>query len=216
MDQQLEKCPLCTSGRTAGYHRDQRREYRHCQDCGLVFVPARYFLSPREEKACYDLHQNNSEDLHYRQFLNRLAQPLLRVLAPGARGLDFGSGPGPTLSLMLTEAGYPTDIFDPYYAPHPAVWSDEYDFVTATEVVEHLHRPLGELQRLWAVLKPGGWLGIMTKRVVNQTAFTKWHYKNDPTHVTFFSEQSFAWLAKHWSAELRLIGADVVLLRKLR
>lgn len=209
------RCPLCAAGGTALFHRDRRRQYRSCSTCCLVFVPPRYFLSFDAEKACYDQHQNNPDDPHYRRFLARLAEPMMGKLPPAARGLDFGSGPGPTLSLMFAEAGFPTVIYDPYYAPQPSVWTSDYDFVTATEVVEHLHRPRLELQRLWNVLKPGGWLGIMTKRVWNRPAFAAWHYKNDPTHVVFFSERTFVWLAQQWSAELEFVGADVVLLRKV-
>jgi SAM-dependent methyltransferase len=207
-------CPVCSSGNPALFHRDHRREYLRCENCGLVFVPPRYFLSPEAEKACYELHQNNHDDPNYRRFLDRLAQPLIERLTPGSRGLDFGSGPGPTLSLMLANAGYPTAIYDPFYEPNAAVWQDEYDFITASEVVEHLHRPMYDLQRIWAVLKPGGWLGIMTKRVLNATAFSKWHYKDDPTHVVFFSEETFIWLAKRWTAELRFVGNDVAFLKK--
>jgi SAM-dependent methyltransferase len=199
---------------TEFFHRDIRREYLRCSECGLVFVPSQFFLSADAEKACYDQHENRPDDPEYRRFLGRLFQPLIEKLTPGARGLDFGSGPGPTLSRMLDEAGFPTAIFDPFYAPDEIVWQDHYDFVTASEVVEHLHRPMKELQRIWTVLRPSGWLGIMTKRVLNQTTFAKWHYKNDPTHVVFFGEETFAWLARRWSAELQIVGPDVVLLWK--
>lgn len=207
-------CPLCASGRTKLFHCDARREYIRCGQCRLVFVPSRYFLSTEDEKSCYDLHHNDPADAAYRRFLGRLFNPLVEKLSPGARGLDFGSGPGPTLSRMLTEAGFATAIYDPFYAPDASVWSVQYDFVTASEVVEHLHRPLADLSRMWNVLKLGGWLGIMTKRVRDAAAFAGWHYKNDPTHVIFFTEATFAWLASHWSAELEIIGPDVVLLRK--
>jgi len=119
---------------------------------------------------------------------------------------------------MLNEAGFPTAIYAPFYAPFYApaehVWQDRYDFITASEVVEHLRRPWEKLQRLWTVLRPGGWLAMMTKRVLNQKAFTTWHYTNDPTHVAFFSEATFVWLARQWSAGLDIAGPDVVLLRK--
>lgn len=207
-------CPLCTTGGTAIFHRDSRREYLRCGACGLVFVPSRYFLSPDAEKACYELHQNNPDDANYRRFLGRLFHPLVEKLSSGARGLDFGSGPGPTLSRMLAEAGFPTAIYDPFYAPDAVVWRARYDFITASEVVEHLHHPRTDLDRIWTVLKPGGWLGIMTKRVLNVTAFAAWHYKNDPTHVAFFAEETFAWLAQRWSAEQQIVGPDVVLMQK--
>lgn len=213
-DTRTNHCPLCGEDGTKLIHCDARRVFLRCGDCQLVFVPRRYHLPPAVEKAHYDLHQNDPGDANYRRFLGRLFHPLTTKLRPGSRGLDFGSGPGPTLSVMLAEAEFPTAIYDPFYAPHEAVWSQRYDFVTASEVVEHLHRPMTELQRLWAVLKPGGWLGIMTKRVTSDAAFITWHYKNDPTHVAFFAEETFVWLAAGWSAKLEFSGPDVVLLKK--
>ena len=207
-------CPLCGTQEPVFFHQDRQREYWQCPGCQLVFVPPRNFLSSEEELACYQLHQNSPDDTGYRTFLGRLATPLIRRLTPGDSGLDFGSGPGPTLSVMLTEGGFPTSIYDPFFAPDDRVWNRSYDFVTATEVVEHLHHPRRELERLWSVLAPGGWLGIMTKRVRDATAFATWHYKNDPTHVIFFAETTFVWLADQWSAELEICGNDVVLLRK--
>lgn len=207
-------CPLCLDDRIAEFYRDRQRAYLCCDSCRLVFVPPRYFPTPQEEKACYDCHQNRPDDPAYRRFLSRLSAPLTAKLSPGARGLDFGSGPGPTLSIMLAEAGFPTDIYDPFYAPDASVWNERYDFITASEVVEHLHRPMDALQRVWDVLKPDGWLGIMTKRVADASRFAAWHYKNDPTHVIFFAEETFQWLAAKWQARLEVIASDVVLLGK--
>lgn len=207
-------CPLCGSLETGHFHTDRRREYLRCAVCDLVFVPPRFFLTAEQEKACYDQHENDPEDPRYRQFLSRLAEPLIARLAPGATGLDFGSGPGPTLSVMLREAGFPTTNYDPFYVPDETALAQTYDFITATEVAEHLHQPGRQLAQLWQILRPGGYLGIMTKRVINHQAFTTWHYKNDPTHVTFFAEETFVWLAERWEAELEILGADVVILRK--
>ena len=64
------------------------------------------------------------------------------------------------------------------------------------------------------MLKPGGWLGIMTKRVIDQEAFSRWHYKNDPTQITFFSDQSFRWIAAQYGLALSIVDQDVVLLQK--
>ncbi|MEW4567873.1 class I SAM-dependent methyltransferase [Tautonia sp. JC769] len=207
-------CPLCLGSVLVAYHRDRLRHYVSCEDCGLVHVPADAFLSGEDEKAYYDLHRNDPADEGYRRFLSRLAVPMMRRLAPGASGLDFGSGPGPALSIMLREAGFPTRIYDPIYAPDSEAWQHSYDFITASEVVEHLRALRTDLERLWQVLKPGGWLGIMTKRVWGRQAFSTWHYKDDPTHVAFFAERTFVWLARHWSARLEVIGPDVVLLNK--
>jgi 2-polyprenyl-3-methyl-5-hydroxy-6-metoxy-1,4-benzoquinol methylase len=166
------------------------------------------------EKAEYDRHQNRPNDPAYRQFLHRLAAPLQARLAPGSQGLDFGSGPGPTLALMLTEAGHEVALYDPFYAHRPAVLNGRYDFITASEVVEHLHHPGRELNRLYRLLKPGGLLGIMTKRVIDHERFIHWHYINDPTHVCFFSRETFAWLTARWRARVDFVDRDVIIFVK--
>lgn len=210
----FENCPLCAGAKVTAYHSGQRRDYLQCSGCQLVFVPRRFHLSGDQEKAEYDLHENDPQDLGYRSFLNRLGQPLLARLKPRSQGLDFGSGPGPCLSLMLEEQGHTVALYDLYYANHPELLGSQYDFITATEVVEHLAQPLLELQRLWSLLKPGGQLGIMTKLVASPEKFANWHYKSDPTHISFFSVATFEYLGQQWGSAPEFIGADVIMFEK--
>jgi rubredoxin len=206
-------CPLCQLANGGTFFQDGR-DYFRCPVCQLVFVSPRQFLSAQEEKAEYDLHQNSAADPRYRRFLSRLFEPLSQRLTPHSSGLDFGSGPGPTLSVMFEEAGHRMAIYDRFYAPDAAVFTHSYDFITASEVVEHLHYPRRELDRLWSCLQPNGWLGIMTKRVIDREAFAAWHYKNDLTHVCFFAAETFHWLANDWGATLILVDQDVALFGK--
>lgn len=207
-------CPLCASTDTGHFHRDGRRDYHRCRQCSLVFVPPEQRLGPEEERAVYDQHENSPDDPGYRRFLSRLFDPLRDRLPPGARGLDFGSGPGPTLSVMFEEAGHPMAIYDPFYALDTSVLERSYDFITATEVVEHLFAPGRELAQLVDRLPSGGWLGLMTKRVTDQAAFARWHYILDPTHVAFFSEATFVWLADRLDMRVEFPAADVALLQR--
>ncbi|NIO11952.1 MAG: methyltransferase domain-containing protein, partial [Deltaproteobacteria bacterium] len=92
--------------------------------------------------------------------------------------------------------------------------NDHYDFITATEVLEHLHEPGLELARLWAILKPGGHLGIMTRMAEPEMEFSNWYYKNDPTHVCFYSRETFKWLASHWETDVEFPDNDVILFQK--
>ena len=115
---------------------------------------------------------------------------------------------------MFAETDRPMALYDPFYAPDPTVFNRQYDFITASEVVEHLRCPGEELNRLWTVLKPGGWLGVMTKMVIDRQAFGSWHYKEDQTHVCFFSRAVFSWLAASWQTVPLFVGNDVVLLNK--
>lgn len=207
-------CPLCSENQTRFYFEDKHRCYFQCSRCELVFVSQDQRLDAVTEKAHYDHHENNPDDQGYRRFLSRLALPLIERLAAGSTGLDFGCGPGPALAHMLREAGHTVALYDIYYQPDASVLKKTYDFVTATEVIEHLYDP----QEIWSkwlnLVKPGGWIGIMTKQVIDIEAFASWHYKYDPTHVIFFSRATFRYLAARDKLELEFIGNDVILLRK--
>lgn len=209
----IPNCPLCRDEACAPFYHD-RRDYFECGTCRLVFVPKSQLLDRDAEKRHYDLHENSPDDPGYRRFLSRLFNPLSERLQRPSSGLDFGSGPGPTLSVMFEEAGHQMAIYDPFYTPDQTVFDQSYDFITTSEVVEHLHQPGIELDRLWNRLRPGGLLGIMTKRVRDAAAFARWHYKDDPTHVCFYSIATFEWLAERWGASLTVAGDDVVLFVK--
>lgn len=207
-------CPLCSSAETGLFYKDAQRTYQGCASCGLVFVPRRYWLSAAAEKAAYDLHENDPRDQGYRQFLARLSTPLLARLKANQQGLDFGCGPGPALAGILAEHGQQVDLYDPFYYKDPSVFHKQYDFICATEVVEHLHDPSRDFTVLFKMLKQGGWLGIMTKLVIDQAAFQQWHYIRDLTHICFYSRSTFEYLAQRFKAELHLVADDVILLKK--
>lgn len=207
-------CPFCASPELSNFHQDRRRAYLQCARCALVFVPSRFHLGSAAEKAEYDLHENAVSDPGYRQFLSRVFEPLVTRLPAGASGLDFGCGPAPALALMLREAGFSVALYDHFYYPDRAPLEARYDFICATEVVEHLSAPGEVLGRLWQQLGSGGYLAIMTKLVRDREAFTTWHYKNDPTHVCFFSAKTWQWWAGKNEASIEQIGADVILLQR--
>ena len=208
-------CPLCGAEGGQLFHKDRQRCYLRCWHCMLVFVPQRFWLSAEEEKAIYDLHQNDARDAGYCRFLSRLSEPLLNRLGNKQRGLDFGCGPGPALSALLAPHGHQVERYDPIYCNDASVFSKTYDFICATEVVEHLREPGKVLPVMFKMLKPGGWLGIMTKLVKNQSAFRRWHYIRDLTHICFFCRDTFGYVAKRFNVEIEIIPPDVILLRKM-
>ncbi|MCA1797814.1 MAG: class I SAM-dependent methyltransferase [Geobacteraceae bacterium] len=223
-----EVCPLCrTSGTEFFFHdtkprrrrrrslrRKNPREYRRCIHCDLVYVTSVYLPDAATEKRIYDEHRNSPADQGYRRFLGRLFEPLVERLAPAATGLDFGCGPGPTLSVMFGEQGMDMQVYDPYYAPDTSVLHESYPFVTCTEVLEHLHHPASTLEKLWSLVAPGGLLGIMTSMRPGVEDFDTWKYKNDPTHVCFYSTATMAWLAQRWNAELEYVAHDAMILTR--
>ncbi len=116
---------------------------------------------------------------------------------------------------MLREVGHEVAVYDPFYAPDPAPLAETYDFITCTEVAEHFHRPADEFDRLGAMLRPGGWLAVMTCFQTDDARFGGWHYRKDATHVVFYRAATFATIAaqRGWSAHIPC--KDVALLQRL-
>jgi SAM-dependent methyltransferase len=209
-----QSCPLCRSLRTGPFSEIGSKTYLRCVRCGLTFLSPGQRLDRPAERARYALHQNRPDDPDYRAFLSRLAGPLLEKLAPGAEGLDFGCGPGPTLSVMLREKGFPMRIYDPFFAPDAGTLERTYDFITCTETVEHFRSPGREFIRLDRMLRPGGWLGVMTGILESDERFSGWHYPLDPTHVCFLKRETAEWIARRFSWEAVYPARDVILFEK--
>ncbi|PYE30504.1 methyltransferase family protein [Idiomarina fontislapidosi] len=207
-------CPLCES-HTQFYARDRRRSFYQCEHCQLVFADPKTHIDLAEEKRLYETHENDPADAHYRGFLNRLWQPL-KVLCQQSNyktALDFGSGPGPTLHLMMREAGLDAHHYDPIYSPDKTRLSQSYDVVTCTEVIEHFCYPQQDFIRLRSLVKPGGVLATMTKPCVAAQQFPNWHYKNDLTHVSFFSERTYHYIAERFGFSVDRVSDQVTFFR---
>ena len=207
-------CPLCRGGSIELYVRAHGRAYYECAICRLVFMAPNDRLDLEAERAHYATHRNHSADPGYRRFLSRVADPLLEVLNAGSVGLDYGSGPGPTLSKMLEEQGMGMECYDPIYAPDESVLTRTYDFITCTETAEHFFRPAEEFERLDQLLRPGGWLALMTELLTPERTFAQWRYARDPSHVCFYRAETLQWLAERYGWSLRFPHPNVGLFRK--
>ncbi|MFP4520609.1 MAG: methyltransferase domain-containing protein, partial [Fibrobacterota bacterium] len=138
------KCPLCKQKETLFYKADKRRAFFICEDCGLIFVPPRFHLSPDEEKSRYEKHENNIENEGYKNFLQKIIKQIEKAAPYGASCLDFGCGPVPVLSEMLREKGFEVKEYDLFFKKDDSAFKSKYDVITASEVLEHLRNPLAE------------------------------------------------------------------------
>ncbi len=202
-------CPLCNSSEVNSFWEDN---YFRCSKCDLIFVPLQMQISFSEKNRRYEKHQNNPQDINYRNFLMRLIRPLLNHLHGGESGLDFGCGPGPTLSTIFAELNFSMKNYDPLFFDDKNLLLEKYDFITCTEVIEHFEEPAKSWEMLISLLRPLGTLGVMTDIYNNEKIdFKTWYYKNDPTHVLFYSQQTFAWIAKRWGLKINYTDARVVI-----
>jgi len=190
------------------------KAYWRCDRCEATLLDPAHRLEPKEDVAHYRQHQNDPADPRYRRFLAKLAEPLLARLPAASRVLDYGCGPGPALAAMLREARHRVSLYDPFFAADRAVLEDAYDAVTCSEVAEHFHEPAAEFDRLDALLRPGGYLGLMTCFQTDDARFAGWHYRRDPTHVVFYRESTLRRIAldRGWTIEIPV--KDVAIMRK--
>jgi hypothetical protein len=189
-----------------------------CPNCGLKFKDSGFFLSHKEEKDRYQSHNNNPDDQGYRDFLNKLIFPLEKFLpAAPFQSLDFGCGPGPTISLLMKKYGAQTADYDPAFFPRNELLKPSfYDVVTSTEVVEHFHNPKNDWELLISLVKSGGLLGIMTQFLKPETDYAKWWYKNDPTHVVFYREKKKNFLSESYGLEKLFYDENSVIIFRKR
>ncbi len=174
-----------------------------CPECSLVFKDPATFLTTEEDQRRYSTHQNSIEDQGYLDFLGRLLNPLKEHLPAHFSGLDFGCGPGPTLSLLLEEEGGEMENYDPIFFPDAHLLIPEtYDVVTSTEVAEHFKTPDRDWELLVGLVKDNGLLAIMTQFYNESIDYKSWWYKNDPTHIVFYQEKTLEYLAKTYQLEL--------------
>lgn len=220
MQPAVHTCPLCLSNGASLFftsrQKNLERDYIHCDTCDLVFVPTEFHLDPENARQRYLTHDNDPENADYRRFLSRLWDELRPRLTDGARGLDYGAGPGPALAAMIEEDGYSAALYDPIFHPDETVLTHTYDFITCTETVEHFATPRADFLRLYALLAPGAYLGIMTDILEDMRKFPDWYYHRDPTHVAFYTRRTFRWIAEWLALELENPRPRVVLLRKSR
>jgi SAM-dependent methyltransferase len=213
-------CPLCSSKQTTCIFRktnlpENFHDYYACRNCHLTFLDPSHRLSPEEEKKRYDLHENDPEDEQYVSFLSRLTTPLLPFLKPGFTGLDFGCGPGPAVSHVLGQSGFKVYNYDPFYFPNQKLLDTQYDFITATEVIEHVPSPQKTFEQLDTLLKPtGSYLAIMTQILEPEIDFKKWWYHKEETHICFYQKRTFVWLSGQMKWDVQFPTQNVVIFCK--
>jgi SAM-dependent methyltransferase len=209
-------CRVCRSSGVRPFAAVEGKHYWRCETCEATFLEEAQLPSIVEEFAHYLHHENDADDPRYRSFVSKLAQPLLDALPERQNGLDYGCGPSSALAAMLRQAGHAVRTYDPFFEPDQEALERRYDFIACSEVVEHFHNPGDEFDRLDAMLRPGGWLGIMTCFQAEDRRFDEWHYRRDPTHVAFYQEGTFRHLSRQRDWHCAIPAKDVVLIRKPR
>jgi len=188
--------------------------FERCSSCELILRKRSQQLNSEDALAFYRTHQNDVQDEGYRRFLSKVTKPLIVRLSSGAIGLDYGSGPAPALTLLMSEAGFETLAYDPLFAPDGSLLKRTYDFVTATEVVEHFCDPSGDWASMFSLIRPRGLLAVMTEWYRGQQPLSAWRYARDPTHNVFYTRVALAQIARHFGADVEFPADNVCIFQR--
>lgn len=187
-----------------------------CSNCAFIFKDPTLFASLNEQKKRYDLHQNDSDNAGYRDYFQGFLDYVLPLVNDTGSALDFGCGRSVLLSDMMSENGIVSDYYDPIYHENSNHAEKKYDLITSVEVFEHLHDPVQVFSELLSLLNDNGYLAIRTEFAPMRMAdYFSWYYRQDPTHVGFFSIDTF----KYMSRELECFyvednGKNIVILKR--
>ena len=105
-------------------------------------------------------------------------------------------------------------MYDPFFHPDAVALDRSYNFITCREVVELFHRPGEEFSRPASLLGPGGFLGLMTCFRTDDRLFAYWRYRQDPTHVVFYREQTVRFIAARFGWTCEIPPKNVAIMRK--
>lgn len=192
-------CKICDSKCFDQSITKKGKIYHHCDTCGFSFLDDKFHLNAEKEKQRYDLHENNLENLAYvksfEEFIEEYISPY-----PVKSILDFGSGPNPVLVELLKQKAYQVDFYDPFYQKQKP--KKQFDLVCSTEVVEHFCNPLKDISLMQSYMKAGAYLAIMTGFNPGKDKFSNWNYKNDETHVSFYSMKTFEKIASIFNLQI--------------
>jgi SAM-dependent methyltransferase len=210
------RCHICDEPTLMFIDEKHQMLYYHCTACEYIFKDPSVYQELAEQKARYDLHENEAENEGYRAYFQRFLDFVLPLVQNPKNALDFGCGESSLLSSMLEEEGISCDYYDPLYHPNGLIDSKKYDMILSTEVFEHLHQPKEVFESLLDRLNIGGYLAIQTEfHPKEMGAFMNWYYTQDPTHIVFFTVKTFEVLSGF--SKCRLIddnGKNIVVIKK--
>lgn len=205
---EIQNCPLCHSHEARYFYRNFNREYHRCSNCFLVFVPAEFHVKNQA-----NLHTDYKKTKKFRQvgegqYFALLTNQVLKRTPEGAIGLDYKCGKESKVAELFTKNGKLVKCFDLEYKNDPTLLTDIYDFITVIHQIETYANPREEFDRLYELLSAQGVLALMTTPLMDLSSFNSWPFIKEAHHISFFSPDTFEWIAKkyHYHCEVQSDG----------
>lgn len=228
----VSQCPACGSAETTpvgaaakGFDSDEGgRRYRQpdyrirqCGPCGLYFKSHTIGLAVLGDY--YQRHDEGTYEYGDRFPTDRHLDRLISALPNGSRILDFGCSTGRILKGSASrlhcygvEPNHKAAAIAGERGIHivpesqlPDYEREGFDAIILADVYEHLPQPAELFGRLCRLLKPGGWLAIVTGNadaVGDRDLIAEFWYFRVPAHLLMASERHMHWLAARFGLQL--------------
>lgn len=207
-------CIVCGSNVEIKESEKNKNTFAFCNVC--KFVEKANKVDESLEIDEYDRHNNSMENDGYVKYLQGFLDEAVFPFIDDGIHLDYGCGPGPVLHELVKRQGFISKRYD-YYYEHDSDYMDyKYDVITSTEVFEHFYNPIENIEKILKLLKKGGLLSVMTSFVKPEPEFYDWWYIRDITHVGFYHEKTFEYIAKKYNLEIIYTNnINIMVMKKL-
>ncbi len=202
-------CPLCNSN-SEEFFQTKKRLYHQCSTCRSIFMDLSQRHSAKDELTRYKEHNNDVTDKRYQNFVSPITTAIFNNFNTIDKGLDFGAGPGPVISKILTDKNFDIKLYDPYFHNNQKLLDNKYDYIVCCEVIEHFYNPFKEFSLLKQLLATNGKLYCMTDIYSKDVNFKSWYYKDDLTHVFIFQKDTILWIKEKFKFTEAIIDGRLI------
>lgn len=212
------KCPICDSKNSKKFWAMRGYKLAKCSDCGMVWDP----FPPESLEAVYSKNYFVNENpkggyanyfegmnINKRTFFERVKR-INKKLDGKGRMLDVGSALGDSL-VEAKKLGW-KDVYGVELSEYAAKESKKrglnikigtlkdakypsnyFDVVTLQDVIEHVEDPVSEMKEIYRILKPGGYVFLVTPDIgglwLKLLGHLWYHYKPGE-HIMYFSQNT--------------------------
>ena len=189
------KCPVCELQKAHFFLRVNEWQYAQCSECQFVFT------HPHPDQAYLNTLYEVPEGVQIRQISSRKRRAFMRAfflrkyVKGGKKALDIGCGAGFIVE-SLRQFGADAYGFDKVYLNSNDIiseFSDYFDFIYSSEVIEHVSELDAYLELIKKISRPSAFVYVTTpdfssdKRPEN---ILEWGEFAPPEHIQFFSEKN--------------------------
>lgn len=195
-------------------------DYHKCPHCGFIQTDKPYWL----DEAYSDAIASMDIGLVYRNLIysNQVDNLIKTSFDYKAKFLDYAGGYGLYVRIMRDKGfdfywddKFCKNLFAKYFTLDDLPSNQKFEAVTAFEIFEHLDDPMTEIEKLFGYADS---IIFSTELIPNKEITSSndwWYFATDGgQHISFYTKQSFEYIAKSFKCNFYSNGKDLHILTK--